>query len=104
MGLYSVAWGQPENILWVSVLVAVGHVLLCGVYAIMGESAIEDGVKSGLIVVCGGLLLSRLPLLGLFAISVAICALMVNQSLQRVLVKRSKGTPNRRRTGPGPVR
>jgi hypothetical protein len=87
VGLYSVAWGRSNHIPWVSALVAAGHLLLCGTYALMGESEIEDGVKSGFIVVCGGLLLSGLPLLGLFAISAAIWALVVNQSLQRALAK-----------------
>jgi len=62
------------------VLVAAGHLLLCGTYTIIGESAIEDAVRSGLFTTCGGVLLYRLPLLGLFAISAAICAFVVSQN------------------------
>jgi hypothetical protein len=83
VGFYSAGWGWPDSILWPCVLVAAGHLLLCGAYAIMGESAIEDAVKSGLFAICGGVMLYRHPLLGLFAISAAIWALVVNQLLQR---------------------
>ncbi len=87
VGLYSAMWGPPDSILWTCVLVATGHLLLCGTYAVIGESVIEDAVKSGLFAVCGGVLLYRLPLLGLLAISTATWALVVNQGFQRVLGK-----------------
>lgn len=85
--LYSATWGAPGSILWPSVLVAAGHLLLCGTYSIMGESVIEDAVKSSIIASGGGAMLHRHPLLGLCAISAAIWALVVNQGWQRLIRK-----------------
>jgi hypothetical protein len=84
VSVYSARWGLPDDLVGVCTLVAAAHLRLCGAYAVMGESVIEDAVKSGLLVVSGGVTLYRFPLLGLLAISAAVSAFVANQGLKRV--------------------
>ena len=59
------------------------QLLLCGAYSVMAESLIEDFIKSGLVLLCGGLLLRHLPLVALAAMSAAVLGIVVNQSFRK---------------------
>lgn len=86
LGVYRAGWPTPDDFLGKVVGVALFHFLICQAYTVMGESEIEDAVKSGFFVVCGGVFLASPvpPLIGLSIISAAGFALVANQGFQRL--------------------
>lgn len=90
VGTYASCWSEPDDLPLTLAGVLATHVLYCGLFMLLGESMIEDAVKSGMFVVGGGAGIANsliresnwLALLGLSAVSTGVCAFVAAQSFK----------------------